>query len=135
MQNDFGTGKIWKIILAQSVPLMFAQLVHLLYNVVDRIYIGHLEGIGSLALTGIGLAFPLTTLIAAFTNLFATGGAPLFAIARGEGNEERAGTILSQVFGDLLFTSVILFLLSWFFRKPITPSAHPTRPMSTLTSI
>ncbi|MBQ7992478.1 MAG: MATE family efflux transporter [Solobacterium sp.] len=119
MQNDFGTGKIWKIILAQSVPLMFAQLVHLLYNVVDRIYIGHLEGIGSLALTGIGLAFPLTTLIAAFTNLFATGGAPLFAIARGEGNEERAETILSQVFGDLLFTSVILFLLSWFFRKPI----------------
>lgn len=119
MQNDFGNGKIWKIIFAQSIPLMFAQLVHLLYNVIDRIYIGHLSGIGPMALTGIGLAFPLTTLIAAFTNLFATGGAPLFAIARGEGNETRARNILSQVFGNLLFSSVILFLVSYFFRKPI----------------
>ncbi len=119
MQNDFGSGKIWKIIFAQSVPLMFAQLVHLLYNIIDRIYIGHLPEIGPIALTGIGLAFPLTTLIAAFTNLFATGGAPLFAIARGQGDEERAQRILSQVFGNLLFSSVILFLVSYYFRKPV----------------
>lgn len=119
MQNDFGSGKIWKVIFAQSMPLMLAQLVHLLYNVVDRIYIGHLEGIGSLALTGIGLAFPLTTLIAAFTNLFATGGTPLFAIARGEGKEDHAETILSQVCGALVISSLILFALSYVFRKPI----------------
>ena len=74
MQNDFGNGKIWKVIFAQSVPLMFAQLVHLLYNVVDRIYIGHLESIGSMALTGIGLAFPLTTLIPAVCDCPRTGG-------------------------------------------------------------
>ncbi len=98
---------------------MFAQLVHLLYNIIDRIYIGHLPEIGPIALTGIGLAFPLTTLIAAFTNLFATGGAPLFAIARGQGDEERAQRILSQVFGNLLFSSVILFLVSYYFRKPV----------------
>ncbi len=119
MQNDFGKGKIWKVILAQSVPLMLAQLVYLLYNVVDRIYIGHLPDIGPMALTGIGLCFPLTTLIAAFTNLFATGGTPLFAIARGEGNEEKAERYLSQVFGNLLFSSLILFLISYIFRKPI----------------
>lgn len=119
MQNDFGSGKIWKVILAQSVPLMLAQLVHLLYNVVDRIYIGHLPEIGSMALTGIGLAFPLTTLIAAFTNLFATGGTPLFAIARGEGNEDKAETLLSQVTGCLTISSVILFAIGFFWRKPI----------------
>ena len=79
--KDFSVGKMSRNILSQSVPLIVANLVHLLYNVVDRIYIGHLPGIGSLALTGIGLAFPLTTLIAAFTNLFATGGTPLFSIA------------------------------------------------------
>ena len=119
MQNDFGNGKIWKVIFAQSVPLMFAQLVHLLYNVVDRIYIGHLESVGSMALTGIGLAFPLTTLIAAFTNLFATGGTPLFAIARGQGDEDKAQTLLSQVCGSLVIASVILFVISYVFRKPI----------------
>ena len=118
-QNDFGSGKVWKVIMIQSIPLMMAQLVHLLYNVVDRIYIGHLEGIGALALTGIGLAFPLTTLTAAFTNLFATGSAPLFAIARGEGNDEKAERVLSQVTMLLCVMSVILFLVGFFFRKPI----------------
>lgn len=118
-QNDFGSGKVWKVILIQAVPLLMAQLVHLLYNVVDRIYIGHLEGIGAMALTGIGLAFPLTTLTAAFTNLFATGGAPLFAIARGEGNEERAERVLSQVTMLLSVTSVFIFLIGFFFRRPI----------------
>ncbi|HCK88257.1 MAG TPA: MATE family efflux transporter [Erysipelotrichaceae bacterium] len=119
MQNDFGKGKIWKVIMAQALPLMAAQLVHLLYNVVDRIYIGHLENIGSMALTGIGLAFPITTLVAAFTNLFATGGAPFFAIARGEGDDEKAELILSQVTSMLCITSVILFVISFVWRKQI----------------
>ena len=64
---DFSQGKVWQNIVAQSLPLILAQLVQLLYNVVDRIYIGHLPGADSMALTGIGLAFPLTTLIAALT--------------------------------------------------------------------
>ncbi|MBQ9048816.1 MAG: MATE family efflux transporter [Solobacterium sp.] len=119
MKNDFGKGKIWKVILAQAVPLLAAQLVHLLYNVVDRIYIGHLPEIGSMALTGIGLAFPITTLVAAFTNLFATGGAPLFAIARGEENEEKAERVLSQVTGMLVITSVVLLIISLIWKKQI----------------
>ena len=85
MQNDFSQGKVWKNIIRQAIPLVLAQLVFMLYNVVDRIYIGHLPGANSLALTGIGLAFPLTTFIAAVTNLFGSGGAPLFAIARVSG--------------------------------------------------
>ena len=68
--KDFSKGKVSANIMAQALPLILAQLVQLLYNVVDRIYIGHLQGADSLALTGIGLAFPLTTLIAAFTFLF-----------------------------------------------------------------
>ena len=82
MSADFSQGRVWKRIVAQSVPLMMAQLVQLLYNVVDRIYLGHMPGAGSAALTGVGLTFPVVTLIAAFTGLFATGGTPLFSIAR-----------------------------------------------------
>ncbi len=119
MKNDFGNGRIWKVIMAQAVPLLMAQLVHLLYNVVDRIYIGHLPQIGAMALTGIGLAFPITTLVAAFTNLFATGGTPLFSIALGQGREEKAERVLGQVAGMLGITSVILFLVGFFFRRNI----------------
>lgn len=78
MSNDFSQGKVWKNVINQAIPLMVAQLIQILYNVVDRIYIGHLPVIGSNALTGIGLVFPITTLVAAFTNLFSTGGVPLF---------------------------------------------------------
>ena len=108
--TDFSKGKVWQNIVAQAIPLILAQLVQLLYNVVDRIYIGHLPGADSMALTGIGLVFPLTTLIAAFTFLFGTGGTPLFSIARGAGQEGRAGKILGNTFSLLLVTSFILFL-------------------------
>lgn len=117
--KDFSQGKVWRNIVAQSIPLILAQMVYLLYNVVDRIYIGHLPGADSLALTGVGLAFPLTTLIAAFTNLFGTGGVPLFSIARGAGERERAEKILGNTFTMLLVSSVVLFGLCYGFRKPV----------------
>lgn len=117
--TDFSQGKIWKNIAAQALPLTLAQLVHLLYNIVDRIYIGHLPGTGSLALTGIGLTFPITTFIAAFTSLFATGGTPLFSIARGAKEEERAHCVLGNVFCLLLISSIVIFGLCYLFRKPV----------------
>ena len=119
MVNDFSRGKVWQNIIYQAIPLMLAQLVQLLYNVVDRVYIGHLPGSDSLALTGIGLVFPLTTLIAAFTYLFGTGGTPLFSIARGAKEEERAERILGNTFSLLLGTSLFLFLLCYIFRRPV----------------
>ncbi len=119
MSVDFSQGKIWKNIIYQTIPMMVAQLVQLLYNVVDRVFIGHIEGIGSMALTGVGLAFPLTTLIAAFTSLFGTGGTPLFSIARGAKEEEKAEKILGEVTGLLIISSVILFVACYSFRKPI----------------
>ena len=119
MANDFSKGKVWKNIIYQAIPLMLAQLVQLLYNVVDRIYIGHLPGADSMALTGIGLAFPLTTLVAAFTCLFGTGGTPLFSIARGAGEEERAEKILGNTFSLLLGSSLVILAFCYLFRKPV----------------
>lgn len=117
--TDFSRGKVWQNIIAQSIPLILAQLVQLLYNVVDRIYIGHLPGADSMALTGIGLVFPLTTLIAAFTFLFGTGGTPLFSISRGAGEEDRAEKILGNTFSLLLGTSFVLLLFCYTLRQPI----------------
>lgn len=119
MQSDFSKGRIWKNIINQAIPLMIAQLIQILYNVVDRIYIGHLPVIGGNALTGIGLVFPITTLIAAFTNLFSTGGVPLFSMARGAKDEEKAENILGQVVSLLLITSVIIMVLCYVFKKPV----------------
>ncbi len=118
-QQDFGKGKMWRIIMNQAIPLTVAQLIQLLYNVVDRIYLGHLPGVGSLALTGVGLAFPFVTLILAFANLFGTGGTPLFSMARGAGDTERAGEILGQVFTLILGTSVVLMAVCYIFRVPV----------------
>lgn len=116
---DFSKGPVWKCIIAQAVPLTIAQLVQLLYNVVDRIYIGHMEEGNSLALTGVGLTFPVVTLIMAFTALFGMGGVPLFSMERGGGDEEKAGKILGNSFGLLLCSSVILTVLGYVFHRPI----------------
>ncbi len=116
---DFSKGPIWKCIIAQAVPLTIAQLVQLFYNVVDRIYIGHMGEGDSLALTGVGLTFPVVTLIMAFTALFGTGGVPLFSMERGGGDEEKAGEIMGNSFGLLLVSGVILTVLGYLFCKPI----------------
>ena len=119
MPTDFAHGRVWRRIVAQAVPLTLAQLVQLLYNIVDRIYIGHLPGVGSAALTGVGLAFPVVTLIAAFTALFAMGGAPLFSIARGAGETDRARRIQGSCFLLLALTSAALTLLCCALRRPM----------------
>lgn len=116
---DFSVGSVHRRILAQALPLTLAQAVQLLYNVVDRIFIGNLEGIGDLALSGLGVTFPVIVLIAAVTNLFGTGGATLFSIARGRGDEKEAERVLGNVFTLLSLSSVVLFLFCYLFRRPI----------------
>lgn len=118
MKNDFSAGKVSGRIISQAAPLMLAQLVHLLYNIVDRVYIGHMAS-GEMALTGIGLAFPLASLTGAFINLFATGGAPLFAIARGADDRERAARLQSQVLFLLFSVGIFLTALEFVFLKQI----------------
>ncbi len=105
--------------MAQAVPLTIAQLVQLLYKIVDRIYIGHLPDVGSLALTGIGLTFPFATLVLAFAAMFGTGGAPLFSIARGAKEDEKARRILGNAFTLTLIFSVCLMVVFYLFRVPL----------------
>ena len=118
-KNDFSKGPVWKCIVMQAVPLTIAQLVQLLYNVIDRIYIGHMGDGSSIALTGVGLTFPIVTLIMAFTALFGIGGVPLFSMARGAGKKEQAEKILGNSFGLLTISAVILTVVSYLFCRPI----------------
>ena len=119
VNTDFSQGPMWKNIMSQAIPLTIAQAVQLLYNVVDRIYLGHLPGASSLALTGVGLIFPIVALVTAFCNLFASGGAPLFAMARGAGNQERAGKIMNNTCAMLILTAAVLTVAGYRFRKPV----------------
>ena len=116
---DFSQGPVWRCILAQAVPLTVAQLVQLLYNIVDRIYIGHMGDGSGIALTGVGVTFPAVTLIMAFTALFGMGGVPIFSMARGSGEHDRAGRILGNSFALLLCAAVTLTTLGLLFLRPI----------------
>lgn len=118
-QNDFSKGSVVGSILSLALPMTLAQLINILYNVVDRMYIGRIPGQGSLPLTGLGLCMPLISVIIAFANLFGTGGAPLCSIARGKGDLQGAERILGNAFTMLLFTGILLTLLGLFFKKPL----------------
>ena len=118
-QNDFSKGAVWRNILRLAIPMTVAQLIQVLYNVVDRIYIGHLPGASSLALTGVGLTFPILTIITAFTNLFGMGGAPLCSIARGEKDDARAEKIMGNTLTLLLGAGIVLMIICYLFRRPI----------------
>lgn len=117
--NDFSKGSVKRRIIEQAIPLTLAQVVQMLYNLVDRIYIGHLPDIGEMALTGVGITFPITVLIMAFTGLFGIGAVPLFSIARGKGEEEEAEHILGNAFSLLMISAVVLFAVCYAFRKPV----------------
>lgn len=119
MENDFAQGKVWRHIVRLAVPLTVAQLVQVLYNVVDRMYIGHLPGTNGLALTGIGLTFPIITFITAFTQLFGMGGAPLCSIARGAGETDRAERIMGTSLSLLVVSSVLIMAVCYVFRRPV----------------
>ena len=107
-QQDMGTGSVRKLMLQLMIPAIVAQVVNLLYNIVDRIYIGHIEGIGAAALTGVGLFTPILMLLNAFAMLVGAGGAPRIAIAMGQGDREQAEKIVSNSFTLLMIFAVVL---------------------------
>ena len=108
ISSQMATAPVWKLIIKLSVPAILAQIVNLLYNVVDRVYIGHMEDIGTMAITGVGLCNPIIVLISAFTMLVAQGGAPRAAIQMGKGDIKKAENILGNCFSLLIVLSVIL---------------------------
>ncbi len=115
ISQQMATTSVWSLIIKLSIPAILAQVVNLLYNTVDRIYIGHMEDVGTMAITGVGLCFPVISLITAFTMLVAQGGAPRAAIEMGKGDVKKAEKILGNCFVLLVVLSIVLtaiFLLS-----------------------
>ena len=119
VRNDFTKGKMSVNILKLAAPMTLAQLINVLYNIVDRMYIGHIPNTGMLSLTGLGLTFPIIMIISAFTRLFGDGGAPLCSIERGRGNLEKAEKIMGNSFTMLLLTGIILTILCQIFKRPL----------------
>ncbi len=101
-KQDLGAGSVKKHLLGLAIPAVVGQVVNLLYNIVDRIYIGHMPDVGGTALTGVGLFTPILMLITAFALLAGSGGAPLAAIAMGKGDREKAEKIMANCFTLLL---------------------------------
>ncbi len=116
---DFTQGNITVIILKQAVPLIIAQLAQLVYSIEDRVFIGHIEGVGKDSLAGLGICFPLISIILAFTLLFGLGGVPLFSISRGEGNHAKAKNIMNHSFILLSVSSLIILGSILIATKPI----------------
>ena len=134
-----GTEKIGKLMLELALPSVLAQIVNVLYNIVDRIYIGRIPDVGSLALTGVGVTFPIIKIISAFAGFASGGGAPLAAIALGQKNRDRAEKILGSSTSLLLFFSVCLMAFFFFFQTPLLylfgASSNTIRYASTYISI
>ncbi|MBE5976064.1 MATE family efflux transporter [Lacrimispora xylanisolvens] len=118
-KNDFSKGSIVENIMKLAVPMTFAQLINVLYNIIDRIYIGRIAEDATLALTGLGLCLPIISMVIAFANLFGMGGAPLCSIERGRGNNEEAEKIMGNSFFLLVISGIILTALGLFFKKPM----------------
>ena len=118
-KNDFSQGSVVGNIIRLAVPMTLAQLVNVLYNVVDRMYIGRIPENATLALTGLGLCLPIITMVIAFANLYGMGGAPLCSIARGRGEAEEAESIMGNSFTLMMLTGVALMVFCYLFKKPM----------------
>ena len=118
-KGDFSKGSVSRAIMRLAVPMSLAQLVNILYSIVDRVYLGHMPGAQHLALTGVGITMPVIQIVMSVAQLCGTGGGPLFSIARGKGDEEEAERILGNSFAMLLIFGVIMTTAVIIFMKPI----------------
>ena len=118
-KTDLGSGNVRSLLLKLAIPAVVAQVINLLYNIVDRIYIGHIPVVGTSALTGVGLCLPLLMLINAFASMAGAGGAPRAAISMGQGKKDEAEKILGNCFSALLIFAVILTIIFGIFAKSL----------------
>lgn len=118
-KTDLGSGNVKSLLLKLAIPAVVAQVINLLYNIVDRIYIGHIPEIGTNALTGVGLCLPILMLVNAFATLAGGGGAPRAAIAMGQGKKEDAENILGNCFSTLIIIAIILTVTLSLTAEPL----------------
>ena len=118
-ETNLGKDRVGRLFFALAVPAITSQVVNALYNMVDRMYIGHIPGSGASALTGVGVAFPLIMIISAFAALVSMGGAPRASIMMGKGDNEQANKILGNCFTALVITSVVLTAVTMIFCEPL----------------
>ena len=116
---DFENGTVVGNILGAALPMLVAQILNLLYNIVDRVYIARIPGVGTAALGAVGLCFPLIVIISAFANLFGSGGAPLFSIYRGKKDSTRAEQMMDTSFSMVCASAVVLMALGMLFARPL----------------
>ena len=116
---DFENGTVTQNILGAAIPMLVAQILNLLYNIVDRIYIARIPNVGTAALGAVGLCFPLIVIITAFANLFGSGGAPLFSIYRGKKKEQQANRIMNTSFSMLFVSALVLMIIALLFAHPL----------------
>lgn len=118
--NDFlGTEPVGRLLMKLSLPAIAAQLINLLYNMVDRIYIGHMPGDGALALTGVGVCMPVILIVSAFAALVSNGGAPRASMAMGRGDQKDAEQILGNSFSLQIVISILLTVVLLLFNRPL----------------
>lgn len=118
-EQKMGTGSLPGLMISMAVPSVIAQIINILYSIVDRIYIGHMDGVGASALTGVGLTFPIITLISAFSAFVGMGGAPLAAIWMGKGDKNYAEKILGSGTFMLGVFTVVLMVVFYIYQKPM----------------
>ena len=118
-EERLGTERMLPLVFKMALPAVAAQFVNLLYSIVDRIYIGHIPGIGTDALAGVGVTISLVVLISSFSAIVGGGGAPLAAIALGQGNRRRAGKILGNGFTLLILFTLLTSFIAYTFMEPI----------------
>nr|WP_300003003.1 MATE family efflux transporter [Tissierella sp.] len=116
-KNELGTKSIGKLLFSMAFPAITAQIINLLYNLVDRVYIGHIPEVGATALTGVGVTFPIIMLISAFASLVSMGGAPKASIMMGKGDKDSAEAILGNSASALVIISLILTAIVLFFAE------------------
>lgn len=117
--EKLGRESIPKLMFTLALPAILAQLINVLYNIVDRIYIGNMAGVGDLALTGVGITFPIIMLISAFSALVGMGGAPLASIKLGAGDKDGAEKILGNSTTLLIICSIVLTTIFLIFKEPL----------------
>ena len=116
---DFEHGTVTGNIFGAALPMLVAQILSLLYNIVDRVYIARIPEVGTAALGAVGLCFPLIVIITAFSNLFGSGGAPLFSIESGKNDQKKAERIMNTSYSMVCVGAVILMVIGFLFARPL----------------